>query len=73
MITKLKLIIKKLFKVKDIYFTENEELEKLIKDSNPTCINCKSEIKNKDEIYKIKIKKNQIEYYCFNCNEGFNQ
>ena len=69
MFQKLKIFFKRIFRKKEVYFTEGRVIDKLISEYSPTCNICGKSIITVDDVYKLIIKRKKIEYFCFQCGE----
>jgi len=66
---KFKLALRRLLKKENVYFIEESDLAQFIIDRQANCSYCKKTIKSIEDIYKIKLRKKEIIFYCNSCPE----
>ena len=69
MIYRLRRIFKRLIKKENIFFIEGNDIEQYIIDKDAKCFECGTIINSTDDIYKIKLKRKEILFFCKSCPE----
>ena len=67
MFYKFKLAFKRLLNKESFYFIEDADLEQFIIDDKANCVACNKPVKSIEDICKIKLRKEEIIFYCKSC------